>query len=100
MSELIYKTATDLAGAIRRREVSAVEVVQAHLAQISKVNGDINAVVTVCEERALARARLKHPQLVLLDREFDVLHVAVVGLQTMKHVGKLLEDHGHGLFHG
>ena len=57
MSELIYKTATALAGAIRRREVSAVEVVLAHLAQISKVNGDINAVVTVCEERALARAR-------------------------------------------
>ena len=57
MSELIYKTATDLAGEIRRREVSAVEVVQAHLAQISKVNGVINAVVTVCEERALARAR-------------------------------------------
>jgi amidase len=57
MSDLIYRTAIDLAGMIRRREASAVEVVEAHLARIEETNGEINAVVTLCEERALDRAR-------------------------------------------
>ncbi|MDA0745205.1 MAG: amidase [bacterium] len=57
MSDLIYRTAMDLAGAIRRREASAVEVVEAHLARIEEVNGEINAVVTICGDRALKRAR-------------------------------------------
>ncbi|MBT3265842.1 amidase [Candidatus Poribacteria bacterium] len=57
LSSLIHRTATDLAGAIRRREASAVETVQAHLAQIERVNGAINAVVTLCAETALDRAR-------------------------------------------
>ena len=30
---------------------------------------------------ALARARLQHPQLALLDREFEILHVAIVALE-------------------
>ncbi|HJP32915.1 MAG TPA: amidase [Candidatus Latescibacteria bacterium] len=54
---LIYRTATDLAGAIRRREVTAVEVVEAHLARIEATNGTLNAVVTLCAEQALDRAR-------------------------------------------
>jgi amidase len=58
MSDLIYRTAIDLAGAIRRREVSAVEVVQAHLDHIEATNGAINAIVTLCADQALARARL------------------------------------------
>jgi amidase len=57
MSELIDRTAMDLAGVIRRREASAVEVVQAHLARIDERNGDINAVVTLCRDQALERAR-------------------------------------------
>jgi amidase len=57
MGDLIYRTATDLASAIRRREASAVEVVQAHLDRIEAANGDVNAVVTRCDELALERAR-------------------------------------------
>ena len=57
MADLIYRTATDLAGVIRRREASSFEVVEAHLQRIESLNGDINAVVTLCAERALDRAR-------------------------------------------
>ncbi|NKB70026.1 MAG: amidase [Candidatus Latescibacteria bacterium] len=57
MSDLIYRTATDLAGAIRRREASCVEVAEAHLQQIAAHNDTINAVVTLCAEPALDRAR-------------------------------------------
>jgi len=41
------ETATDLAARIRRRELSAVEVMDAHLARIEQVNPLLNAVVTL-----------------------------------------------------
>ncbi|MGW5694347.1 amidase family protein [Streptomyces asiaticus] len=42
---------------IRTRQVSAVEVVQAHLDRMDEVNPRLNAVVTVLAEQALAAAR-------------------------------------------
>ncbi|MFI5894163.1 amidase [Actinoplanes sp. NPDC051513] len=61
MTDLWQRTATDLAGLIRRREVSAVEVVQAHLDRIAAVNPQINAIVTLDPEGALAAARSSLP---------------------------------------
>src|SRR5512132_2439065 len=57
--ELCFSTARELARRIRAREVSVTEVVEAHLAQIARVNPRVNAVVTLTAERALAEARLK-----------------------------------------
>lgn len=56
MTDLIYRTATDLAGAIRRREASSIEVIERHLQQIESLNNEINAVVTLCAEQAKDRA--------------------------------------------
>ena len=56
-SELCFLTATELAELVRRREISAVELMQAHLAQVERVNPQVNAIVTFHPERALARAR-------------------------------------------
>ncbi|MCB0080888.1 MAG: hypothetical protein KDE47_08165, partial [Caldilineaceae bacterium] len=56
-NELYFRTATDLARAIRAKELSAVEVMEAHLAQIDRVNPTVNAVVTL--DPALARAGAK-----------------------------------------
>lgn len=44
--ELCFSTATDLAARIRARQVSAREVMEAHLAQIEKVNPKVNAIVS------------------------------------------------------
>ena len=44
--ELCFRTANELAAMIRRREVSALEVMQAHVAQIERVNPQVNAIVT------------------------------------------------------
>jgi amidase len=57
MHELIYASATALARAIRAKEVSAVEVVNAHLQRIEEVNPALNAVVQLCAEAAQAEAR-------------------------------------------
>jgi amidase len=58
-SDLCFLTATELARRIRAREVSVTEVIQAHLAQIDRVNPRVNAIVTLTAERALAEARAK-----------------------------------------
>ncbi|CAN5434882.1 amidase [soil metagenome] len=54
--ELVFRTARDLARAIRSREVSAREVVQAHLAQIERYNPAVNAIVSLDGDRALSAA--------------------------------------------
>lgn len=56
-SELCFLTATELAELVRNREISAVELMKAHLAQVERVNPQVNAIVTFHPERALARAR-------------------------------------------
>jgi amidase len=54
--ELWRRSATGLAAAIRRREVSCVEVMEAHLARIEAVNPLINAIVTLDTELGLRGA--------------------------------------------
>jgi amidase len=53
---LHWWTARDLAAAIRRRELSAREVVSWHLERIAEVNPRINAIVSLRPEAALADA--------------------------------------------
>ncbi len=56
MDEITSMSATALAAAIRAKQVSPVEVVEAHLRRIQEVNPKINAVVTLREQQALAEA--------------------------------------------
>jgi amidase len=56
-TELCFLPATTLVRLMRRREISALEVMQAHLAQIERTNATVNAIVTLLPERALAGAR-------------------------------------------
>jgi amidase len=44
---LCFLTATELAYAVRAKELLAVEVMEAHLAQIARINPQVNAVVTL-----------------------------------------------------
>jgi amidase len=47
-----------MADMLRRREISATELVTAHLARVDEVNPGLNALVTVTGEQALEQARL------------------------------------------
>ena len=55
-NDIIYASAKTMAQAIQDREVSAVELVDAHLARIDEVNPTINAVVRLAAERARSEA--------------------------------------------
>lgn len=57
MSDSTSFSAAEIAGKIRTRAISPVELLQQHLARIKKVNPRINAFVCLDEERALAEAR-------------------------------------------
>lgn len=59
-SDLVEVSALGLAGMIRERQVSAVEVIEAHLARIAERNELINAIVVVAHdarEQAIASDR-------------------------------------------
>ena len=56
MSDLCLQNAIDLAGMLRRRDVSAREVISAHIGRIEAFDPAINAVVTRTFDSALARA--------------------------------------------
>lgn len=55
--EIFRRSATELSRALRAKELSAVEVVTAHLERIAEVNPAINAIVTLTAEAAMAQAR-------------------------------------------
>jgi amidase len=55
-TELWRMSATELAGVIRSRQVSAWEVVEAHLRRLDAVNPALNAIVIRLDEQALAAA--------------------------------------------
>ena len=63
-AEICFLTADDLARRIRDRELSVVEVMAAHLAQIERVNPAVNAIVTLLPERAMEAARAADAALV------------------------------------
>ena len=55
--DICFMTATDLARRIRAKELSAREVMEAHLAHIARLNPHVNAIVTLVPERAMDGAR-------------------------------------------
>lgn len=57
MKDLTFSTASDLARAIRERRISAVEALDAHLAQVARHNLRLNAIVTLDEAGARRRAQ-------------------------------------------
>jgi amidase len=51
-TEICFMTAVELVRRIRARELSAVEVLEAHLDQIDRINPKVNAIVTLLPDQA------------------------------------------------
>lgn len=73
MNELLKLGAFELARKIRKKNVSSLEVVDAHIARIEEVNPKINAVVADRFEAARAEARMAD-EAVAADAELPPLH--------------------------
>ena len=55
-TELCFLPAIELARLLRNKDISAREVLSAHLQQIERINPKVNAIVTLVSEQALAEA--------------------------------------------
>jgi Asp-tRNA(Asn)/Glu-tRNA(Gln) amidotransferase A subunit family amidase len=90
-------SATALAEAIRRREISPVEAVQAALDRIEKTNPAVNAFVTVCGERALERAAAAERAL-SSGAELGPLHGVPIGVKDLDPVAGVRMARGSLVF--
>src|SRR5215207_6598634 len=54
--EICFLPATEMVRLLRAKELSAREVMEAHLAQVERVNPEVNAIVTLTAEQAMDRA--------------------------------------------
>ncbi len=71
--EICFLTATELSRRILARDLSSREVMEAHLAQIERVNPKVNAIVTLLPEQAIELSRAADESLVR-GRELGPLH--------------------------
>ncbi|MDA3027630.1 MAG: amidase, partial [Actinomycetota bacterium] len=55
--DITLVTATDQLAALNRREISAVELLQAHLVRQDAIHDQVNAIVTLDIDRAMNTAR-------------------------------------------
>lgn len=56
MSNLAFASATELAAAVQKREISAVELLKLFLARVDEYNGALNAIVVDIRDQALEEA--------------------------------------------
>jgi amidase len=71
--EICFLTATELSRRILARDLSSREVMEAHLAQIERVNPKVNAIVTLLPEQAMELSKAADESLVR-GRELGPLH--------------------------
>ncbi|WP_345801653.1 amidase family protein [Microbacterium sp. AZCO] len=95
---LHWWSARALAAGIRAREISAEEVMKAHLARIEQVNPDVNAIVAlVPESEALAAAR-EADRAVARGDELGVLHGLPTAVKDLLDVAGLPTTHGSAAY--
>src|SRR5262249_54871707 len=56
-SDICFMTAVEMSRKLRAKEISAVELLSAHLRQIERVNPKVNAIVTLVADQAMEQAR-------------------------------------------
>ncbi|ATS22940.1 glutamyl-tRNA(Gln) amidotransferase subunit A [Xanthomonas phaseoli pv. phaseoli] len=97
-SELFYQDATKLAELIRTKEISPVEVVQAHLDRIEAVNPQINAIVSLADG-ALSAAKAAEAA-VLAGDALGPLHGVPFTVKDSIDTAGVLTQRGSPIFKG
>lgn len=95
--QLHWRTARDLAGAIRDGELSAREVVAAHLDRIARVNPGLNAIVTLDADGALAEADRADARRAA-GEPLGALHGLPVAIKDLEDTAGMRTTYGSRLF--
>jgi len=86
MNELVEQSLTTITKSIRRREVSPVEVAEAHLERIARLNPELNAIVTIAPD-VVERARAAEAALLRGDEVGSLHGVPVTVKDTIDTAG-------------
>jgi amidase len=97
VSDVCLQSAIDIAGMLRRREVSAREVVSAHIARIEAFNPVINAIVTRTFGAALSRAAAAD-EAMAAGRTLGLLHGLPVAHKDLVDTAGVRTTYGSPLF--
>ena len=81
MSDLTFLSASEIAGQIRTRKVSPVEVIEAHLARVEILNPKLHAFVQLDHRGALAQARQAEAA-VMQDQNLGPLHGVPISIKS------------------
>jgi Asp-tRNA(Asn)/Glu-tRNA(Gln) amidotransferase A subunit family amidase len=95
--DLAYTSATDLAARIRRGDRSPVAVVEYFLDRIERLDDEINAFVTVCDERARAAAE-EAERALRAGEAVGPLHGVPVAVKDLTNVAGVRTTFGSKLF--
>jgi Asp-tRNA(Asn)/Glu-tRNA(Gln) amidotransferase A subunit family amidase len=93
MKELIFLPAVLMAEQVRKRRISPVELVDAHLAQIERVNPKLNAFVQVDAERARRTAQ-DAEKAVMHEKTLGPLHGVPISIKSSMAVERMLCESG------
>lgn len=96
-ADLTHMSARELAANIRSRRVSPVEVLEAHLAAIARLNPALNAIVTLAIDEARAAAQAAE-QAVLAGNELGSLHGLPVVIKDVTPTAGIRTTFGSPLF--
>jgi amidase len=97
VNELCFLPATELAALLRRRELSARELTQACLEQLERANPQVNAIVTLVAEQALAEASAADEQLAA-GAEPGPLHGLPMAIKDTHETAGIRTTHGSPIF--
>ena len=97
MAALWENDAITLAGMLRSRDVSAREVIAAHIERIEAADGAVNAVVTRCFEQAMAKAAAAD-QALAQGEEPGLLHGLPVAHKDLVDTAGIRTTYGSPLF--
>ena len=95
--KLTHLSAVELARLVRTKEASPVEVVEAHLAAIQKINPAVNAFCTVAAEKALVWAR-EAERAVKKSAKLKPLHGVPVAIKDLTLTADIRTTFGSTLF--
>jgi aspartyl-tRNA(Asn)/glutamyl-tRNA(Gln) amidotransferase subunit A len=96
-ADLCFLSIAELAGLMRARTVSAVEVTEAHLARIERLNPTLNAFVTVMAAAAREAARRADAEL-SAGRWRGPLHGVPIGIKDIFDTAGVRTTHGSSFY--
>src|SRR5918996_2597728 len=96
-ADIPYLSATELSELIRKREVSPVEAVEAHLERIDLLNDKLNAYITVCRDEALEAAR-EAEQAITRGDYLGPMHGIPVAVKDQAHTKGIRTTFGSPIF--